>query len=49
MQRLKKSEAYGIRKLTLAYSVSSNSVLKYGGEGFEAFSNRVKTAIHIEN
>ena len=32
-----------------AYCVYSNSVLKYRGECFEAFSNHAKIAIHIRN
>ena len=32
-----------------AYCDSNYLIIKYGGEGFEAFSNHAKTAIHIEN
>ena len=32
-----------------SYCVSCNSVLKCGTEGFKAFSNHAKTAVHIKN
>ena len=31
------------------YCISSNSVLKYEGEVFKAFSNNAETAIYIKN
>ena len=31
------------------YCVSNNSVLKYGEEDFEGFSNNAKTTIHVKS